>query len=103
MNYCYVSRQCDDYAQKLGMEMDKEIAFEEAVKDRVSDLISDEFNPKKRGNIMAALGALTDGQEEILTTMVNHSACTLSVMMKGWISDYWEDAAEQKAIKELSE
>ena len=103
MGYCHISRQCDDYAHKLGMEMAQEIAFEEALEDRVSELLSDEFNPKKRENIMAALGALTDGQEEILTAMVNHSACTLSVMMKGWISDYWEDAAEQKAIQELSE
>ncbi len=96
---CIVSRQCDEYAHQQGV-ID---AFDDAINNRVSHLLDGPYNPKIKENIFEAIGALSEGNQEILATMVNHSSCTLSVMLKGWVSDYWEEAAEHQAIKELSE
>lgn len=95
---CIVSIQEREHAHQQGV-MD---AFDDAINNRVSHLLDGDYNPKIKENIFEAIGALSEGNQEILATMVNHSACTLSVMLKGWVSDYWEEAAEQKAIKEMS-
>lgn len=95
---CIVSNQIDNHAHQQGV-MD---AFDDAINSRVSNLLDGPYNPKIKENIFEAIGALSEGNQEILATMVNHSACTLSVMLKGWVHDYWEDAAEHQAIKELS-
>ena len=99
MNTCHVSNQIDNYLHSL----DVGDAFNEAVNARISKLMDKEYNPKTHEHIMEALGQLNSDQEAILVTMINHSACTLSMMLKSWIGGYWETLAEQQAIKELSE
>jgi|688.fasta_scaffold68826_10 hypothetical protein len=99
MNTCYVSHQIDNYLH----DIDVCDAFNEKVNARISKLLDKEYNPKTHEHIMETLGQLNSDQEAILVAMVNHSACTLSVMIKSWVSGYWETLAEKQAIKELSE
>ena len=99
MNTCHILKQIDSYLH----DIDVGDAFNEKVNARISKLLDKEYSPKTHEHIMEALGNLNEDQEAILVAMVNHSACTLSMMLKSWIGGYWETLAEAQAIKELSE
>lgn len=96
---CIVSIQEREHAHQQGV-MD---AFDDAINDMASELIKlPDYSPNLFQNMITALLETTADNQAIFEAMVNHSACVLSLQIRGWVSDYWEKQAADKAIKELS-
>lgn len=95
--------------QHLAM-IDRQDAKAELISNRVAELTckGGEFYPLDKESIFEALGDMGKDRETILQYMLEHGATDKPELLAGigqlllnWITDYWNNQAEKKALKEL--
>ncbi len=97
MGYCHVSRQCDDYAQRIGIEEAKEIALDQRIKSLMQ--IGEIYDPLEPENFRDGLGNLSDKEIAIISGLIRNGQYQLSAMlMEQQINAYWEQVAKQEIM-----
>ncbi len=97
MNYCHVSRQCDDYAHQVGMDEDKSEAIEALAGELMK--LGGKYDPLETQNFREGLGEITDSDMAVISGLIRNGQYQLSAMlMEQHINAYWERIAQQEIM-----
>lgn len=98
MGYCHVGRQCDDYAQKIGVEEAKEIAFEAMVKSLTG--IGEEFDPLEVNNFAEGFSEISNKDLAIICGLIRLEQYEQATrLLESHINAHWEKLAKQEIMR----
>lgn len=98
MSYCHVSRQCDDYAQRVGEEEAREIAFEARVKQSMQ--LGEEFDPLEVNNFAEGFSEISDKDLAVICGLMRLEKYEEATKLLGsHIDAYWKKQATNQLLR----